>query len=89
MTTGSLFNFVQASGQTGPIVQFKDGTTATVAAISATGVVTSASIITTASAPASNAAGVAGQMVFTDTYTYRCFASGDWRRVAVTYSGGY
>ncbi|MFA6290109.1 MAG: hypothetical protein WC661_22205 [Opitutaceae bacterium] len=39
-----------------------------------------------ASAPAHTDAGHAGDMYFTDTYTYRCFASGDWRRVAVTYS---
>lgn len=46
-------------------------------------------ITTTNTPPASNAAGTAGQMVFTDTYTYRCFGTGDWRRTPVTYTGGY
>ena len=40
-------------------------------------------------APNATDPGVAGTMVFTDTYTYRCFASGDWRRTPVTYTGGY
>lgn len=50
---------------------------------------TTYSLITAAIAPAATDPGVAGQMIFTDTYTYRCFASGDWRRAAVVYVGGY
>ncbi len=41
---------------------------------------------TSMAAPAALDAGEAGQMIFTDTFTYRCFASGDWRRTAVVYT---
>lgn len=44
---------------------------------------------TSVPAPSASDPGEAGQMIFTDTYTYRCFGSGDWRRTPVTYTGGY
>lgn len=37
-------------------------------------------------APPSNGGGTPGQMFFDDTHIYRCFANGDWRRVAVAYA---
>lgn len=46
-------------------------------------------LITSKSAPASSDPGNPGQMVFTDDYIYRCFASGDWRRSGVTYHSSY
>ena len=45
-----------------------------------------ATVVDAASAPAATDLGTVGQMVFTDTHTYRCFASGDWRRTPVTYT---
>lgn len=43
-------------------------------------------IATNATAPAATDVCEPGDMIFTDTYTYRCFASEDWRRVAASYA---
>jgi len=88
-TTAGLLKLSLNSGQTGNILELFNGASALVSSISPSGEILGSRVITSDSAPASNAAGVAGQMIFTDTYTYRCFASGDWRRVAVTYTGSY
>ena len=42
--------------------------------------------LTSQPAPLAADPGVPGQMVFTDGYTYRCYADGDWRREATGYA---
>jgi hypothetical protein len=50
------------------------------------GLVKAGSVMTHGNVPAATDGGEPGQMIFTNTHTYRCFADGDWRRVAVTYT---